>query len=71
MRDDTEVTHLFIGFDGSLLVDGPASLRWHGERKLQFGQPFPPILRHYPPTYGRWQALLFRIWSKLFLREKA
>jgi hypothetical protein len=65
MRDEEEVTHLFIGFDGSLLVDGPADLRWHG-RKLQVRQPFPRILRAYPPNYSTLQRLLFKIWNKLF-----
>lgn len=64
MRDEDEVTHLFLGFDGSLLIDGPASLRWHG-RSLKIKQPFPKILRRYPPNYTRLQGFLFRIWNKL------
>jgi len=65
MRDDEEVTHLFIGFDGTVLVDGPADLRWHG-RKLNIKQPFPRILRAYPPNYSRLQSVLYRLWNKLF-----
>jgi hypothetical protein len=40
LRDEGEVTHLFLGFDGSLIVDGPALLRWHG-LPLRVNQPFP------------------------------
>jgi hypothetical protein len=47
------------------------SLCWPGECKLKLRQPLPPILRHYPPPYGRWQSRFFRAWSKLFLRKKA
>ena len=63
MRDEDEVTHVFLGFDGSLLVDGPALHRWHG-LKLNIGQPFPRILRGYPPNYTKLQRLLFRVWRK-------
>jgi hypothetical protein len=64
MRDEGEVTHLFLGFDGSLVIDGPAQLRWH-DLRLRIGQPLPRILRAYPPNYNGWQRLLFRIWKKL------
>jgi hypothetical protein len=63
MRDEDEVTHLFLGFDGSLIVDGPALLRWHG-LPLKVKQPFPKVLRGYPPNYGSWRRLLFRIWKR-------
>lgn len=65
MRCEEEVTRLFIGYDGSLLVDGPADLIWHG-RKLQIKQPFPRILRTYPPNYSKLQRVLFKVWKKLF-----
>lgn len=63
LREEDEVTHLFLGFDGSLIVDGPALLRWHG-LPLRVKQPFPKALRHYPPNYDRWSGLFFRIWKK-------
>jgi hypothetical protein len=63
LRDEDEVTHLFLGFDGSLIVDGPALLRWHG-LPLKVNQPFPKALRRYPPNYDRCRGLLFRIWRK-------
>lgn len=70
MRDEEEVTHLFLGFDGSLLADGPAMLRWHG-LKLNIAQPFPRVLRHYPPNYSRLQRILFRIWKLLRMPRDA
>jgi hypothetical protein len=62
MRDETEVTSLFLGFDGSLIVDGPAELRWHGG-KVRVKQPLPRMLRRYPPAYSKLQRLLFRLWN--------
>jgi hypothetical protein len=67
MRDEDEVTSLYLGFDGSLIVDGPADMRWHGG-KVEVKQPLPRILRQYPPTYNRLQWYLFRLRSK-FLRK--
>jgi hypothetical protein len=65
MRDEAEVTHLFLGFDGSLIVDGPAFLHWHG-LPLKLRQPFPKFLRGYPPNYGQWRRLMFRVWRRLY-----
>jgi hypothetical protein len=65
MRDESEVTSLFLGFDGSLVVDGPAQLRWHN-LPLKIGQPLPKILTAYPPNYSSWQRFLYRIWMRLF-----
>lgn len=60
MRDEDEVTSLFLGFDGSMIVDGPAQMRWHNQ-KLKLKQPLPKVLRAYPPTYSIWQARLLRL----------
>jgi len=65
MRDEAEVTHLYFGFDGSLIVDGPAFLRWHG-LPLKLKQPFPKFVRGYPPNYSPWRRLMFRIWRRLY-----
>jgi hypothetical protein len=64
MRDEDDVTNLFLGFDGSLVIDGPGQLRWHN-LPLRIGQPIPRILRSYPPNYTGWQRFLFRIWKRL------
>lgn len=65
MRDEDEVTTLFLGFDGSLIQDGPSDLRWHGG-KLKVSQPFPRILRRYPPAYSKVQRALFRIFKMIY-----
>jgi hypothetical protein len=65
MRDEAAVTHLYLGFDGSLIMDGPASLYWHGGLPLKLKQPVPKFIRGYPPNYGRWQSLIFRLWRWL------
>ena len=62
MRDEDEVTSVFLGFDGSLLMDGPADLRWHGG-KLNIAQPFPKFLRRYPPAYTRLQWKCFKLFK--------
>lgn len=64
MRDEDELTSVFLGFDGSLIIDGPADLRWHGG-KLKIPQPFPTYLRQYPPTYSRLQWKLFKLFQRL------
>lgn len=67
MRDEDEVNHLFLGFDGSLILDGPSTLRWHN-LELKLKQPFPAAIRKYPPAYNRWRGLLFRLWRFLHYR---
>jgi len=60
MRDEDEVAKLFLGFDGTLQVEGPTEMRWHGGN-FRINQPLWPALRHYPPTYNRFQGLLHRL----------
>ena len=40
MRDEDDVTSLYLGFDGTVLMDGPAVMRWHGG-KIRINQPLP------------------------------
>ncbi len=61
MRDEDEVTSLFVGFDGSVLLEGPAGLQWHRGEKIKFQQPLPRFLRRYPPAYNFVQDFLFRV----------
>ena len=65
LRDEDEVTDLFLGFDGSLIVNGPARLRWHG-LPLHVRQPLPKPLRRYPPNYRPWQRIAFGLWKRLY-----
>lgn len=64
MRDETDVTSLFLGFDGTVMMDGPGDLPWHGG-KVKIKQVFPKILRRYPPNYSKFQKLLFRMFEKV------
>jgi len=64
MRDEDEVTTLYLAFDGSVIVDGPAELRWHGG-KLKIKQPLPKVLQRYPAYYTPFQKFLFRVFRKL------
>ena len=65
MRDEDEVTSLYIGFDGSLSVDGPCALQWHRSQKFRVQQPLPRFLRQYPPTYSPFQDFLYRVHYRL------
>lgn len=65
MRDEDEVNTLFLGFDGSMIVDGPAEMRWHGV-PLSLKQPFPKMFRAYPPNYGKVQGKLWSIYRRFF-----
>lgn len=64
MRDEDEVTSLFLGFDGSLVVDGPAEMRWHGA-KLKISQPLPKMFRAYPPNFSWRQRKLYAIYRRI------
>lgn len=54
--DESQVTYLFQGFDGTLFVRGCTRLVWHGveldESRLQY---LPAWLRNHPAKLGRWQ----------------
>jgi hypothetical protein len=64
LRDEDEVTTLFLGFDGSMIVDGPAEMRWHGY-PLKLKQPFPKILQRYPPNYTWLQRKLWGVFRRI------
>ena len=70
MRDDEDATSVYVGMDGSVHLDGPARLVWHGV-PLHMAQPLPGILRHYPPTYNLLQRILFRLYRILTYRGAA
>jgi hypothetical protein len=65
MRDEDEVTTLFLGFDGCVFQDGPGELRWHGI-KVKLKQPLPKILQRYPPAYSKLERVLFRVFKRIF-----
>lgn len=64
LRQDTSaVTHIFFGYDGTVLLDGAKRLPWHEAAVRESDvQVLPAILRRYPPQYSRWRRVLFRLW---------
>jgi len=61
--DNSAVTHIFFGYDGTVLLDGAKHLPWHEAAVRQSDvQVLPAFLRHYPPRYSSWRRALFRLW---------
>lgn len=60
--DQSMVTYLFVGYDGTVNVSGAMVLPWHGiklnTRRLQT---LPKYLRHFPDNYGRCRQLVLRL----------
>ena len=60
-RDESLITHMFQGFDGTIFIDGNRRLVWHDAEidssKLQL---LPKWLRRHPDSYGRWTRRLMR-----------
>jgi len=60
-EDDSLVTHIFQGFDGTIFVRGCQHLVWHNtafdQQKLQ---QLPTWLRKFPPSYGFLQRHLLK-----------
>jgi hypothetical protein len=65
--DESHVTYLFQGFDGTLFVRGCNKLMWHGV-ELNEGQlqQLPAWLRKHPAKLGRWgrRALNWYRWKR-------
>jgi hypothetical protein len=66
-EEEGYITALYVGYDGSLRMDGPALLCWHGQ-KLRLKQPLPWFLRRFPPAYNLLQKVLLRLYSVIFRR---
>lgn len=69
--DDSHVTYLFQGFDGTLFVRGCKTLVWHGvgldESSLQ---QLPAWLRKHPAQLGRWGRRVMK-WYRWRKRKSA
>lgn len=59
-RDFSKVTHLFVGYDGEIVLVGSRSLPWHrlpiDSKKTQV---LPAYLRKFPSSYNAFQKLIF------------
>jgi hypothetical protein len=67
MREEEEVTSLFVGFDGSVFLEGPAGLQWHRGEKIKVNTPLPNFLTRYPPNYNLLQDFVYRVRYRLKL----
>ena len=66
--DDSLVTYLFSGFDGTVFIRGHGKLPWHGFRIREKSlQQVPRWLRQFPSNYGLLKKILsrpYRSWRK-------
>lgn len=69
LRTDTsQITHLFVGYDGTLFMQGPAKLPWHAGIPLAQSkiQPLPRFLRKFPGNYNKPSLALFGLYLLVF-----
>lgn len=66
-RDESAITHVFHGYDGTIFVRGNRRLIWH-ELPLDEArfQQLPRGLRRYPDAYGRLARLRLRVYRRLY-----
>ena len=58
-----EITYMFVGFDGKVILDGNSSLPWHGIKFRENNvQQIPKIFQKYPGNYTKIENILFRIY---------
>jgi hypothetical protein len=75
MRDDSNIPHIFVGYDGHVFLSqsnvlGAIALPWHGLKlKEKDVQLIPERLQKYPDEYTRADKYLFR-WKFGFKRPK-
>lgn len=64
-KDLSFITWLFVGYDGSIHIDGARRLQWHGLKlREERMQALPRFLRSYPLDYSRGKKMLFRILAR-------
>ncbi|HZY78231.1 MAG TPA: FkbM family methyltransferase [Cyclobacteriaceae bacterium] len=58
--DNSLVTHMFVGFDGYVSLQGSKRMPWHDMTMDEKNfQPVPGFLRKHPPLYNKFQKLMF------------
>ncbi len=67
MRDDSQIPHLFFGFDGHVFLHGDTSLTWNPRVTLRESrvQALPRRLQKYPDNYTGFERRLFEWWLRL------
>jgi hypothetical protein len=67
MRDDSDVPHIFVGYDGHVFLSqsnvlGSIALRWHRLKLKEADiQVLPERLQKYPDQYNRTEKFLYRL----------
>lgn len=65
--DLSDITYIFSGFDGAVLLSGAQRLPWHEIAiKSSSLQVLPRYLRIFPPHYSGFARRLFRLWKKIW-----
>ncbi|UCF14929.1 MAG: FkbM family methyltransferase [Phycisphaerales bacterium] len=68
--DESLVTYLFNGYDGTVFIRGSGKLGWHGlpyrESKVQV---LPRWLRDYPRNYGRVKRMFAKLYRSAYKRN--
>lgn len=63
--DQSLVTQLFCGYDGTVLLGGNQTLLWHGIRyRTEDVQVLPKFLRKYPDSYGWFGGQLLKLYRR-------
>ena len=68
--NESSVTYIFNGFDGTVFIRGYGKLAWHGipyrESKIQ---PLPKWLRGYPKNYGWFKRMIAKLYRSLYKKH--
>ena len=68
--DESSVTYIFNGYDGTVFIRGCGKLGWHGihykERRMQL---LPKWLRKYPKNYDKFSRILVKLYRSLYKRN--
>jgi hypothetical protein len=68
--DNSRITYIFNGYDGTVFIRGCGTVRWHDipyrESKVQH---LPKCLRKYPDSYSRLQRVLAKFYRYLVKNE--
>jgi len=66
-----DITYLFSGYDGKVIIQGGCRLPWHGVEIEQSSlQQLPKIFQQFPTQYSKTTRVLFamyRAWKKMFV----
>ncbi len=64
-EDQTLITHLFCGYDGTIFIKGNGRMLWHGMSYAGRIRQLPAVFNRYSGNYGFIVARLFQIYRRL------